>query len=51
MMMGRARSGRMVAVYYRPCSAMVIADACWRAAISASMSLAAISAAMKSWVD
>jgi hypothetical protein len=38
---GAANSGRMQAVYYRPCSAMMIADACLRASISASISLAA----------
>src|SRR4029078_9971735 len=50
MMIGKASSGRMMAVYQRPCSAMMIADASFRAAISASISLAARSAAMRSCV-
>src|SRR4051812_38062482 len=50
MISGNASNGRMTAVYQRPCSAMMMADASFRAAISASISLAARSAAIRSWV-
>jgi len=50
MMIGNASSGRMIAVYQRPCSAMMMADASRRASISASISLAARSAATRSCV-
>src|SRR5262245_13540212 len=50
MMIGSANSGRMIAVYQRPCSAMMMAEASLRASISASISLAARSAAIRSWV-
>jgi hypothetical protein len=50
MITGAASSGRMMAVYHRPCSAMMIAEACLRASISASISLAARSAAIRSCV-
>src|SRR5262245_39423024 len=50
MTSGNASKGRMIAVYQRPCSAMIMADASFRAAISASISLAARSAAIRSWV-
>src|ERR1051325_9979060 len=42
MISGNASSGRMIAVYHRPCSATMIAEASFRAAISASISLAAV---------
>jgi hypothetical protein len=50
MITGAASSGRMIAVYQRPCSATMMADACLRASISASISLAARSAAIRSCV-
>ena len=40
----------LIAVYQRPCSARMIADPCFRASISASISLAARSAAIRSCV-
>jgi hypothetical protein len=50
-MIGSASSGRMIAVYQRPCSTMMIAEACFRASISASISLAARSVAMRSYTS
>jgi hypothetical protein len=46
MTTGSASSGRMIAVYQRPCSAMISASALLRASISAAMALAASSAAI-----
>src|SRR5262247_3206244 len=40
-MTGAASSGRMIAVYHRPCSAMMSALALLRASISAAIALAA----------